>query len=178
MSAAAIPAVVALIAAAISTAGALYVGRRNREASRQVAEFQKELADVVVRRQLCLTLGSRALLVGERAAESRNGLTSLERLGSSGRRDEVRRRLDRLDLACDGFIESWVEVASWNLGPARLGLAVDELSNALETVRLLTLVAETDIARQSLALREVDRIARSIHRLCVEAADEFALPSA
>jgi hypothetical protein len=117
----AISAAAVLVAAGVTTGGALYVGRRNRDASRRVAEFQTKLADTVTRRQLCLTLSSRALLVGERAAEIQSAFATFEQLPPDERRDEVRRRLDRLDLACDGFVESWVEVASWNLSPPASG---------------------------------------------------------
>jgi hypothetical protein len=141
-----------------------------------VAEFQKELAEVVQRRQLCLTLGSRALLVGERAADARSGAASFQQLPVTDRQEETRRRMDRLDRACDGFVESWVEVAGWDLAPARLGLLVDELSNALETARLLVVL--DDITQQSLALREVDRVARLINGLCLEMAKGFVMPTA
>jgi hypothetical protein len=176
VSTVAVSAAVALLAAAISTLAALYVGRRNREEGRHLAEFHNQLADAILRRQLCVTLGSRALLIGERAAEIRNAFASFEQLAPEDRKDEMRRRMDRLDLACDSFVESWVEAATWDLGIARLGLSVDELSNALEMVRLLALIRDTNPARQSLALRDVDRIARSIHRLCAEIADGLAIP--
>lgn len=176
MSTVVISAGVALLAATISTLGALYVGRRGRGTSLQLAEFQKELAEVVVRRQLCLTLGSRALLVGERAAELRNGAASFRQVPPEDRQGEMRRRMDRLDLACDGFVESWVELAGWDLGTVRLGLLVDELSNALETARLLVLL--DDVTQQSLALREIDRVARLVNDLSLEMARGFALPVA
>lgn len=177
MSTVAISGGAALLAATISTLGALYVGRRGRWTSLHLAEFQKELADVVLWRQLCLTLGSRALLIGERAVELRNGAASLQQLPPKDRQGELRRRMDRFDLACDRFVESWVELAGWDLRPVRLGRLVDELSNALETARLLVLLDE-DIARQSLALREIDSVARSINGLCLETANSLVLPVA
>ncbi len=176
MSTVAISAGAAFLAATVSTLAALYVGRRNRGTSLRVAEFQKELAEVVQRRQLCLTLGSRALLVGERAAEVRSGAASFQQLSAAARQEETRRRMDRLDRACDGFVESWVEVAGWDLAPVRLGLLVDELSNALETARLLVVL--DDVTQQSLALREVDRVARLINGLCFEMAKSLVMPMA
>ena len=176
MSAAAVTSSAALLAATLSLLGTLYVGRRSRGAGIRLAEFQEELSEIVLQRQLCLGLGSRALLVGERAGELRNGIASLAELPVADREAELRRRRDRLDLACDGLVERWVEMAGREIGTLRLGRLIDELSNALEASRL-SVIVEGDIARQSLLLRDVDCVARSISAECGEISRALGTPT-
>jgi hypothetical protein len=177
MSTVAISAGAALLAAVLSTWGALYVGRRNRETGLHVAEFQKQVAAEVSRQQQLRTLGARALLIGERASELRNGSATFREVPSSVRTSEIQRRLTRLDTACDLFVESWVEFSGRVPDTTRLLRLVDELSNSLESVRLLVSM-DDDSEQQVLALREVTQIARSVHRLCLEAANDVVMPVA
>jgi hypothetical protein len=163
--------IVPLAGAAVSTLGALYVGRRNRTMSRALARFQSDLADSVFRRQLYLSLGSRALVVAERAAEISRTLSPLESVAPEIRLAETGKRMVGLDRSCERFVESWAEVRGWSLATIDLTACVKALSEALEATRLGMLVAPRETNRHSSALREIDRLARDCSRACSAAAE-------
>jgi hypothetical protein len=173
----AISAGAALVAAVISTLGGIYVGRRSRDTTVHLATLQNELSETVLRRQLFLTVATRSLLIGERAVELRNGLASLRQQAEEERRREIRRREDRLDLACERFVESWMELAGWGIETIGLALLVEELSNALEASRLYVIVGD-DVARRCLLLGAVDRVARSVSASSGEFAKSLGPPPA
>lgn len=173
----ALSSLLAVLGGAISTVGAIYVGWRNRTLNHRLARFQEQLADVVLKRQLCLALGSRALMVGERAAEVRRSLDVLARARTKVRIAEMEKRTERLDRACDALLESWTEVANWGLASDALRESVDRLNDTLETLRLGMLLTPGDNHRHAAALSATEDLATNCQRACRDSADKLVSPS-
>lgn len=172
MSGQVILSVVPVIAALISTGGALYIGWRHRVLTRQVAEFQGELADVTTKRQMCLSLGAKLLLVAERANEVGRSLLLVTE-GVEITQDEMAKRTERFDRACDSFIEAWTEVVGWRLATKEMYVRVKQVSDSIEVARLGILLDPGDHDRHAGAFRAVAEQAHSCQRVCVGAADRL-----
>lgn len=146
--------------------GALYVGWRQRRLTRELAEFQADLADDVLRRQLCMTFAARALLVAERASGVMRVATGAKP-GPRAGTTEMARRMERLDSACDHFMEAWAEVTSWDVATSEMVSSVADLTDSLEAARLRILLdASTEGTR---ALASVEQTARKCHELAAAA---------
>lgn len=161
-----VTAVVTIIGAAVSTAGALYVGCRNRELTRDMAQWQSDLADAVLREQLCLALASRARHVAECAGETARTLTMWAQVDRAARSNEVGKRMARLDGAFDSFLEAWSDVVGRDLATTEMGAAVNRLADQLEVLRLGLLVEPSDIDRHLSALSAAAQLARSCQAEC------------
>jgi hypothetical protein len=170
------PTILSFLGACISTLAALYIGWRNRQFNVRLARFENELGETMTARRICLTLGARALLIGERAGEIRRFLTVFDQLVEGDRLAEIDRRMSRFNAACDAFVEGWVELGSWRLGSVPLADGVDQLSNTLEIARLHMFLAAKDENHllPTEALGDVERLAASIHGLCLRLADDLA----
>lgn len=142
--------------------GALYVGWRQRRLTRELAEFQADLADDVLRRQLWMTFAARALLVAKRASEVMRVATGANPSPRAGR-TEMARRMERLDSACDHCMEAWAEVTSWDVATSDMVSSVADMTDSLEAARLRILLDASTEGTHALA--SVERTARKCHEL-------------
>jgi hypothetical protein len=168
--------VVPIIGAAVSTAGALYVGRQNRNMTRDMAQWQTNLADAVQREQLRLALASRARHVAECAGETARTLTMWAQVDRAARSNEIGKRMARLDGAFDSFLEAWSDVRARNLATSEMGAAVNRLANQLEVVRLGLNVEPSDIDLHVSGLSAAAQLARSCQAECTTVARQEGWP--
>lgn len=168
--------VVPIIGAVVSAAGALYVGHQNRKLTRDMAGWQSDLADTVVREQLWLALASRARHVAECAGETARTLTMWAQVEQAARINEVGKRMARLDGAFDAFLEAWSDVVGRDLATSEMGAAVNRLADQLEILRLGLLVESSDIDRHVSALSETAQLARSCQAECTAVARRDGWP--
>jgi len=157
-------------AALVSTAGALYVGRRQRSLNRTLARRERELADSLIQRQLLISVGTRALLVSKYTNDVAQLADRQFNSGVGVQPSEMARRTDRLDIAYESMLERWAEIVSSNLEVECLPEVVDDLIDQMERVRLLMALDKTDVRRLIGALRETSLSAAACHELCARLA--------
>jgi hypothetical protein len=165
-----------IIGAAVSTAGALYVGRQNRKLTRDMAQWQSDLADAVSREQLLLTLASRGRHVAECAGETARTMTMWAQVDRTARGNEVGKRMARLDSAFDSFLEAWSDVVGRDLATTDMGTAVNRLADQLEILRLGLLVGPSDTDRHVSALSAVAQSALGCQTTCTTVARRGGWP--
>jgi hypothetical protein len=167
--------VVPVLGATVSVAGAVFVGWRQRRLTRTLAKFQADLADNVLRRQICLAFGSRALLVANRASELSGVVVALAAAQPHIRLGEMEKRNKRLDHACDGFAEAWSELLNCELATPGLTQCVNEFSEQLEAARL-RMLTETPLEDVS-SLQRVEGAARRCRELSAAVAAAQGRPA-
>jgi hypothetical protein len=171
-----VTAVIPIIGAAVSTAGALYVGRQNRKVTHDIAHWQSDLADAVVREQLYLALASRARHVAECAGETARTLMMWAQVDRTARSNEVGKRMARLDGAFYSFLEAWSDVVGRDLATPEMGAALNRLADQLEVVRLGLNVEPSDIEGHVSALSAASELARSYQAECTTVARQDGRP--
>ena len=147
---------VPLVGAAVSVLGAMYVGWRQRRLNQTLTRFQTKVAEEVFRRQLCLAFSSKAHVVMSRASEVNRMITAFAQLQPKARQRELERKTERLDRACDGFLEAWSDLLSAELTTPALVRSVDDFTEELEAARLQMLMDDMQIHDDGLLANVID----------------------